>query len=113
LDVIDVVSDAENDEGVSQEILELMPTSAMSKLSGGREDSVLTEQTSSSQNASQELEVFFLLRERRRRIKVFLDNVESLRFTPLISSEPRPPMARRKKFLDLDGRLGGIVGGEL
>jgi hypothetical protein len=52
LDVIDVVSDAENDEGVSQEIIELMPTSAMSKLSGGREGSVLTEETSSSQNAS-------------------------------------------------------------
>ena len=48
LDVIDVVSDAEYDEGVPQDILELMLKFAMSKLSGGRGYSVLTEEMLSS-----------------------------------------------------------------
>jgi len=81
----------------------------MSKLSGLQEDSVPPEEMLSSQDASYEPENLFLLRERRR-IKVFLDSVESVRFIPLASSVLRPAIARRKKFLDLEGRLSGIVG---
>ncbi len=74
LRVIDVVSDAEYDECVPQDILELMLTSAMSKLSGGKEVSVPTEEMLSSQDASYEPETLFWLRERRR-ISVFLERV--------------------------------------
>ena len=52
LHVIDVVSDAEYDERVPQDILELMPPPAMSQVSGGRDDSVVTEELLSSQDAS-------------------------------------------------------------
>jgi hypothetical protein len=52
LHVIDVVSDAENDDRVPQDVPELMPTPAMSQASGGRDDSVVTQELLSSQDAS-------------------------------------------------------------
>ena len=80
----------------------------MSMLPGSKEVLAL-EHSLPEELGPQGVSTLFLLRERRR-TKVFFEAVSIFRMGLALSGLLRPPIARRRKFLDLENRLSGIFG---